>query len=212
MGVPAATSMVIIFGAGSVVGSVAGGAGGQWLYNRTPGALGALMASTTAVGALPLLYVVNARSLAGAPAMAFLGGALSCVTGTNVRAALIGVNAPETRGTVFAIFNLMDGLGKGVGPAAVASLIAAHGRLYAFNVGLCMWLVCGALLAGIALTLAADEQAMQRTLALARAAAQQDAPAEAGGDAEQARAAGDDGLELRRMGGGAAADEAPLLQ
>jgi MFS family permease len=133
--VAAATSMVVVFGAGSVAGSLLGGAGGQWLYNVTPGALGWLMAVTTAAGALPLLYVVNAASLAGASGMAFLGGLLSCVTGacvlggqaglccgdcrvhlltqparhagTNVRAVLIGVNAPETRGTAFAIFNLM---------------------------------------------------------------------------------------------------------
>ncbi len=196
LGVASATSMVVIFGAGSVVGSLVGGAGGQWLYNRTPGALGALMAATTAAGALPLLYVVNAASLSGASGMAFLGGVLSCVTGaparrqtraraqaltrpprapgTNVRAVLIGVNAPETRGTVFAIFNLMDGLGKGLGPAAVASLINAHGRRYAFNVSLSMWLLCGVLLAGIAVTLGDDERALQQRLAAARASAAAD--------------------------------------
>lgn len=169
MGVPAATSMVIIFGAGSVVGSVAGGAGGQWLYNRTPGALAVLMAATTALGCLPLLYVVNAQPLVAPAGWAFLAGVLTCVTGTNVRAVIIGVNAPETRGTVFAIFNLMDGLGKGLGPAAVASMIASRGRVYAFNVSLCMWLLCGALLAGIAATLAPDERAMQQALARLRA-------------------------------------------
>ena len=205
LGVGAATSLVVVFGAGSVAGSVAGGAGGQWLYNLRPGLLGALMAVTTALGALPLLYVVNAAALSGASGMAFLGGALSCVTGTNVRAVLIGVNAPETRGTVFAIFNLMDGLGKGLGPAAVASLIAAHGRRYAFNVSLSMWLICGALLAGIAATLAGDEAALQTTLLRARAAAAADTapplearvPGDAAHDAPDGEAGR--GLEMQRL-------------
>ena len=167
MGVAAATNVVVVFGAGSVVGSIAGGTGGQWLYNRTPGALAVLMALTTSLGCFPLLYVVNAKPLVAPSGWAFLGGVLTCVTGTNVRAVLIGVNAPETRGTVFAIFNLMDGLGKGLGPAAVASMIATRGRTYAFNVSLCMWLLCGALLAGIAATLAHDERVLHQTLARA---------------------------------------------
>ena len=168
LGVAAATNVVVVFGAGSVLGSIAGGTGGQWLYNRSPGALAVLMAVTTTCGCFPLLYVVNAQPLAAPAGWAFLAGMLTCVTGTNVRAVIIGVNAPETRGTVFAIFNLMDGLGKGLGPAAVASMIASRGRVYAFNVSLCMWLLCGALLAGIAFTLAPDERALQQTLARSR--------------------------------------------
>ena len=122
-----------------------------------------------------------------------------------MRAVLIGVNAPETRGTVFAIFNLMDGLGKGLGPAAVASLIAAHGRRYAFNVSLSMWLLCGALLAGIARTLGADEAALQQLLARARATARSGtAPqAEEGGVASAEEGdvggAGGSALELQRL-------------
>ena len=168
LGVAAATNVVVVFGAGSVLGSIAGGTGGQWLYNRSPGALAVLMAVTTTCGCFPLLYVVNAQPLVSPAGWAFLAGMLTCVTGTNVRAVIIGVNAPETRGTVFAIFNLMDGLGKGLGPAAVASMIASRGRVYAFNVSLCMWLLCGALLAGIAFTLASDERALQQTLARSR--------------------------------------------
>ncbi len=130
-----------------------------------------------------------------------------------MRAVLIGVNAPETRGTVFAIFNLMDGLGKGLGPAAVASLIESHGRLYAFNVSLSMWLLCGALLACIALTLGADERALQLRLARARNAAQADgeeheeeAGVGGGGDGRGGGGGGEGALELQRLRG---AESAP---
>lgn len=38
---------------------------------------------------------------------AFIGGVLSCVTAGNVRAVLLNCNAPETRGSAFAIYSLM---------------------------------------------------------------------------------------------------------
>lgn len=56
---------------------------------------------------------------AQAPAVAIsAAGIFSTATGTNVRATLMNTNAPETRGTAFAIFNLVDDLGKGLGPEA----------------------------------------------------------------------------------------------
>ena len=39
------------------------------------------------------------------------------MTGSNVRAVLMNVTAPETRGSAFAIYNLMDDLGKARAPA-----------------------------------------------------------------------------------------------
>ena len=176
MGVAAATSMVAVFGAGSVVGSVAGGLGGQALYNVRPRWLAVLMGVTTSLGALPMLVLINMRRVtAGTSIWAFLAGALSCVTGTNIRAVLIGVNAPETRGTCFALFGLTDSLGKGLGPAAVASLITRLGRRAAFNQAMAMWFVCGALLLAVGGTVERDEQELQQRLA-ARATSPSAAP------------------------------------
>lgn len=105
-------------------------------------------------------------------------GVFSTTTGTNIRAALMDVNAPETRGTAFAVFNLVDDLGKGLGPEVravrsrrdvsrkggrrqdrdslgeelrlqVAALIAgAAGRRESFNICVLMWLVNAAFLSG----------------------------------------------------------------
>lgn len=188
MGVASATSMVAVFGVGSVVGNVAGGLGGQALYNAKPGALGVLMGVTTALGAIPLLLLINSAPGGATSVLAFLAGGLSCVTGTNVRAVLLGVNAPETRGTCFAVFSLTDSLGKGLGPAAVAALIARRGRLRAFNTAISLWFLCAVLLLGIAGTLHADEQALQGRLAAARA--QRGAPAEEEQCVERERAEG----------------------
>jgi predicted MFS family arabinose efflux permease len=171
MGVSAATSLVAVFGAGSVVGSIAGGLGGQALYNVRARWLAVLMGATTAAGAVPMLILINMRRVSTATSLwAFLAGALSCVTGTNIRAVLIGVNAPETRGTCFALFGLFDSLGKGLGPAAVASLIGRLGRRAAFNQAMCLWLLCGALLLVIGGTVERDERELQQRLVEARAA------------------------------------------
>ena len=39
--------------------------------------------------------------------LAFFGGALSSVPAANIRAVLLNVNAPETRGTIFSFYALM---------------------------------------------------------------------------------------------------------
>lgn len=57
---------------------------------------------------LPPLYIICIASA--------LGGGIASFTGPNARAVLLNVNAPETRGTAFAIYNLMDHLGTGLGP------------------------------------------------------------------------------------------------
>ena len=170
MGVSAATSLVAVFGAGSVVGSIAGGLGGQVLYNVRARWLAVLMGATTAAGAVPMLVLINMRRVSTATSLwAFLAGALSCVTGTNIRAVLIGVNAPETRGTCFALFGLFDSLGKGLGPAAVASLIGRLGRRAAFNQAMALWFLCGALLLAVGWTVERDERELQQRLIAARA-------------------------------------------
>jgi len=165
LGVERATNVVVIFGLGCVVGNVAGGLGGQALYNMRPGYMGTLMGVTTLLGALPLLGCVALPAGGSEALLVFLAGALLCVTGTNIKAVLLGVNAPETRGTCFAIFSLADSMGKGLGPAAVAALIQHMGRAKAFNAAICMFFPCGGLLLGIAATLDEDERRMQAQLA-----------------------------------------------
>ena len=51
---------------------------------------------------------------------------LISVASANVRALLMNVNTPQHRGSVFAIYNFADNLGKGVGPA-LGGLILAPG-------------------------------------------------------------------------------------
>ena len=91
-------------------------------------------------------------------AVALVSGFFITLTGNNVRAMLQNTTRPRGRGTGFAIFALSDDVGKGLGPLAVAGLIAANGgnRRYAFSIAALGWLLCGALNVAAAFTIEKD--------------------------------------------------------
>ena len=97
---------------------------------------------------------------------------MCAVTPPNVRAVLLNVNPPETRGTMFAFYAQVDDIGKGGGPAVVAALIVAYGRVAAFNVAVSGWLVCGAIL--LALRRHIDADVERASLAVAEEVRRED--------------------------------------
>ena len=172
------TLAVTLFGLGAVVGTVAGGVYGQRVYNRPAPdgvsscggkAVATLMGVTTALGSVPGFFFLNVDTYG--PRNAFLycaclvGGALCAVTPPNVRAVLLNVNPPETRGTMFAFYSQVDDIGKGGGPAIVAGLIVACGRVAAFNIAVSGWLVCGAILTALRWHVDADVERAQAAVA-----------------------------------------------
>mgnify|MGYP006132704013 CR=1 FL=1 len=148
------TLAVTLFGIGAVVGTICGGIYGQKVYNRADGggkkSVAVLMGTTTALGSLPLLFAINVNSYGPGEVYLYLvcllGGILCAITPPNVRAVLLNVNPPETRGTIFAFYSQVDDVGKGGGPAVVAGLIVLYGRAVAFNIAVSGWLVCGGIL------------------------------------------------------------------
>ena len=173
LSVEMATGVTLWFGVGAAVGNIAGGVLGQRLYNGNKRHLSYLMGVTTVLGAAPMMWVVNMsagflESPAGkawATLSVLASGALTCVTGANVRVLIVNANTPEVRGTVFSIFNLSDDLGKGLGPFVVSFLIVLVGRVSAFNIAMLMWVVTGALLLLTGLTIERDVDDMRRKLA-----------------------------------------------
>lgn len=168
LAVAEATSLLVAFGAGSVMGGLLGGLLGQALYNYNKRWQPLLMGASTALGAAPMMWLIAAppgQSVSTVMFPLFLfSGALVSITGANVRAVLLNVTSPEIRGWAFSIFNLMDDLGKGVGPVLVSSLIAIYGRESTFVAAMLAWVPCGLLLAAMACTVEADEEAVQRRL------------------------------------------------
>lgn len=160
MTVQNATAAITVFGIGSAIGTIVGGFIGQRMYNRKKARVPILMGVTTAMGAIPSYYYLNVVDYGPGRVWlyitCFMGGILCSVTPPNVRAILLNVNPPETRGSMFAVYSQIDDVGKGGGPALVAVFIVSMGRRVAFNVAFSFWFVCGILLACITFTIDHD--------------------------------------------------------
>ena len=168
--VQAATTILMCFSAGFSLGLILGGAGGKFLYKidiRLP----ALLAGGTAImGCFPLWYLLNyvdsTTPFHIAALSAIIAGLGSAPTGPIIKATLTNVTLPRARGQAFAMFNLFDDFGKGLGPYFVSLLIVrCGGRLPAFNIGVGGWILCGLANLAIFFTVANDENAVQTTLA-----------------------------------------------
>jgi len=170
--VEAATLIVMAIGAGAIIGGFGGGLLGNWLYNIKAKYIVILCGTSTILGVVPMIYILNYPSQAGmtnpnylAPVIiGFIAGFIITITGPNIKAILLNVNSPETRGSIFSLFNLTDDLGKGFGPVIISLLIVAFGRVLAFNIANLFWVLCGALVLLMVWTFPRDEAALNRLL------------------------------------------------
>jgi MFS-type transporter involved in bile tolerance (Atg22 family) len=165
-----ATATVLCFGLGNFFGLLVGGGGGRFLYKLDPRFPALLAGSSAILGCIPfwlLLTTIDSTSpVLYIGVVTVLAGLGSGVTGPIVKATLTNVTLPTTRGQAFAIFNLFDDFGRGLGPVFVSLLIfQMGGRTPAFNVGVLGWVVCGILNSLTYLTVARDERKVQATLA-----------------------------------------------
>jgi predicted MFS family arabinose efflux permease len=167
LSIPSSTSIVLGIGIGGAIGVLGGGALGQYIYNRTPRHMPVFIGLSTIAGAFPMWYIVKGDVKGHYSFSIFcsmLAGMLSSTVGPNVRAMIMNVNEPETRGVALALQTTLDDLGKGLGPAIVASMISGLGREAAFSWATAGWVPCGAMLMLICYTLEDDEKAMQERL------------------------------------------------
>ncbi len=166
-----ATTIVMAVGGGAIFGGFIGGLIGNRAYNIKPKYLPLLCGSTTLLGIIPMAVLLNfppfseTASVTAPIVIGFFTGFIVTITGPNVKAILLNVNTPETRGSIFSLFNLTDDLGKGFGPVIISLLIVAFGRVVAFNVANLFWLVCGVLLLVMMFTFPKDEARLNAVLA-----------------------------------------------
>ncbi|KAF6255108.1 major facilitator superfamily domain-containing protein [Scenedesmus sp. NREL 46B-D3] len=121
-----ATVVILLFGLGGGVGVLAGGAAGQLLYNWRKESMAVLTGLSVLAGVGPVYFLVNADLQLPATASGAFAGATSSllsITGPNLRAIMININTPETRGVALALQSVTDDLGRGLGPVIVAGFI-----------------------------------------------------------------------------------------
>lgn len=167
-----ATLIVMTVGAAAIIGAFVGGLIGNKLYNIKPKYLPMLCGASTLIGIIPMALLLNYNPQIIVPEpdptwpliFGFITGFTVTITGPNVRAILLNVNTPETRGSIFSLYNLTDDLGKGFGPVIISALIVWLGRLMAFNVANLFWLICGLLLLVMIWTFPDDEAKLNAIL------------------------------------------------
>lgn len=163
LSVSAATSLVLGIGIGGAIGVIGGGIIGQILYNKRPRLMSIFIGVCTILGTIPLWGIIVgdvSSHFTWAFILSVLVGIMSSTVGPNVRAMIMNVNEPESRGVALALQTTLDDLGKGLGPVIVASMISTLGRDTAFFWATAGWIPCGILLLLTSFTLVPDEKAM----------------------------------------------------
>lgn len=164
------TSVVVSFAVGcGLVGNAVGGVLGQFMWNKSPRLVPLAMGLTTIAATFPVEVLINFASNMSQIlrlAIAFIAGSVACFTAANIRAVLMNVNTPNTRGTVFACFNLMNDIGAGLGPGLVSVFVTLfENRRTAFSVAVTMWFLCGTLQGSLFCTVPQDVNRVSKKLA-----------------------------------------------
>jgi MFS family permease len=168
-----ATLIVMAVGLAAIIGGFVGGLIGNRLYNLKSRYLPLLCGTTTLAGIIPMAMLINYPPQLGEQnpsitlpvIIGLFTGFIVTITGPNVKAMLLNTNSPETRGSIFSLFNLADDLGKGFGPVIISFLIVLFGRLWAFNIANLFWLFCGIVLLSLAPIFPKDKRVLDELMA-----------------------------------------------
>jgi len=165
-----ASSYLTVAAIGLMLGTFLGGVIGQKLYNKKKYYLPLLGMSSILIGIIPCYILLHAgefyKSIFFAP-FNFFTGIIIALPVSNIRSMLINVNLPKTRSAAFALYNLTDDLGKGLGPALSALILTLFpDRTTAFTVSILFWIPCGLIWLPILKNFAKDEESMHHKLAL----------------------------------------------
>ncbi len=149
---PTATLIITIVGGTALVSSLIGGFVGNKLFRKNPKYLPLFCGISTILGVIPTALLINApmrtdQNETMLVLFAICTGLLIAMTPPNMKAILMNVNNPFSRGTVFSLYNFADDLGRGFGPFIIGNiLIYSFGRNMAFNIANAFWFICGCLI------------------------------------------------------------------
>merc|ERR1719420_1854970 len=157
------------------LGILIGGYVGQALYGANSRYLGLFGGVCNVLRAVPFYILfgwkrlVGPLDLAGGPTLFFLllsvGGLVATLSSACSGAMLLNVNLPETRGSIVALYSVLDDVSKGFGTLFVAMIIPwVGGRAVAYQLSLILWVITGAAFLLSYSTYDEDELQMKRNL------------------------------------------------
>lgn len=148
-----ATLVFLIFGLGSILGTLIGGFIGEFLYNKNKKLVPIVSGLTTIIGVIFTLLTFSYKNIYTnfgfliLLVIGFTAAVFDSFTGPNVKMMLLNINEPQDRGRIFSIFNLTDSLGTGIGKYFGGFVSVAFGSLaIAMNLSTYFWLICGVIL------------------------------------------------------------------
>ncbi|ASJ07807.1 transporter [Thermococcus siculi] len=156
-----ATFVLLILGIATIVGTLVGGYVGDYFERRTPGGRALVTGAAIFLGMLaaigiivyPLPPQLSLGQWVALTVYSLLFLQLVTFAGPNVTAIISQVNLPEDRGTVFGVFNIIDNVGKAIGPLFGGFLIEtlrgmgytnAQAYEYTLIIGSLFWTFCAA--------------------------------------------------------------------
>ena len=149
---PTATLVITLIGGMTLLSSLIGGFVGNKLYEKNPKYLPLFCGISTILGVIPTAFLINApmrtdQNETMLIVYAACTGLLIAMTAPNMKAILMNVNSPFSRGTVFSLYNFADDLGRGFGPFIIGNIFIYYfGRNMAFNIANAFWFICGCLI------------------------------------------------------------------
>lgn len=164
-----ATTIFMVLGVGSVVGSVVFAYLGETLYKKNPRYMPIMCGLGILAGIIPAYILMNmpyggtAASSIVFFTLSFFAGFLVTVASANVKAIIMNVNRPEHRGTVFSVFNITDSLGMGMGPA-IGGLLIPLGYVFTMNFAVFWWIPCGLIFLLVSRFITADRNKLRSLL------------------------------------------------
>lgn len=166
-----ATTVYLMLGIGTTIGSVVFAMIGGRLYKKNPRLVPILCGIGVLIGIIPAIPIINlpvtnpqGGTIILYYLLSFVTGFLVSVPSANVKAILMNVNRPEHRGSVFAVFNITDNLGQGFGPA-LGGILISLGYVFMMNFSIFWWIPCGIIFFAVARHIVRDRESLQKLLA-----------------------------------------------
>lgn len=169
-----ALGSIAILAGSAFAGVLTGGFIGESLYGANSKYL-AIFGGVCNIGrAIPFFIIFGWKDMFGplgrSSEIAFffvlmIGGFVATMASACTGAMLLNVNLPEMRGSVMAMYSVLDDLSKGFGTLFVAMIVrAVGGRAIAYQLSLFLWVFTGVALLYTWYTYDEDEAAMRKNL------------------------------------------------
>jgi MFS family permease len=169
LGKAEASGLLTFAAIGIFLGTFLGGVIGQRLFNINRTYQPIFVMTSIFIGVFPCLYLLHAGPIVKSPFFILLNiftGMIITFPLSNVRSILISANSPKNRSAAFALYNLTDDLGKGLGPALSAIILTlVPERTTALSISILFWIPCALFWLPIVLYFKKDELHVRESLA-----------------------------------------------